>query len=89
MLSLQNFTDVQEVPALSAFVRLFTAIAQGQPVLIKQMDKNRPQPSFELQALQPQLPAMLHSWSDNQYDYQSFPATALAPQIKAVAVSRP
>ncbi len=81
MLSLQNFTDVQEQPALSAYVRLYTASQQGQPLLIKQMDKNRSQPPFDLQEMQPQLPAALHVWSDNQYDYQSFPATALPEQL--------
>ncbi|RVU33543.1 response regulator [Rheinheimera riviphila] len=84
MLSLQNFTDVQEQPALSAYVRLYSASLQGQPLLIKQMDKNRPQPQFDLQELQPQLPAPVHSWSDNQDDYQSFPATALPEQLSQV-----
>ena len=70
MLSLQNFTDVQEQPALSAYARLFTATMQGQSLLLKQLDKNRPAAQFDLQELQPQLPAPLHSWSDNQFDYQ-------------------
>ena len=84
MLSLQNFSDVQEQPALSAYARLFTATLQGQPLLLKQMDKNRPTASFDLQELQPQLPAVLHSWSDNQFDYQTFPATALPEQLSLV-----
>ncbi|OBP16814.1 hypothetical protein A5320_05430 [Rheinheimera sp. SA_1] len=84
MLSLQNFTDVQEQSALSAYVRLFSASLHGQQLLIKQMDKNRPLPQFDLQELQPQLPAPIHSWSDNQYDYQSFSATALPEQLSQV-----
>lgn len=84
MLSLQNFTDIQEQPALSAYVKLFTANVHGQPVLIKQMDKNRPQAAFELSVLQPQLPAPLQSWSDNQFDYQTFPANALPEQLSQV-----
>ncbi|MBU2277835.1 MAG: serine/threonine-protein kinase, partial [Gammaproteobacteria bacterium] len=81
MLFLQSYTEVQELPALSTYVRLFTARQHGQPLLIKQMDKNRPQLQFDLADLQPQLPAVLQSWSDNQYDYQSFSATALPEQL--------
>ena len=84
MLSLQNFTDVQELPALSAYGRLFSATLQGQSLLLKQMDKNRPAALFDLHQLQPQLPAALHSWSDNQFDYQTFPATALPEQLSQV-----
>lgn len=84
MLSLQNFSDVQEQPALSAYARLFTATLQGQPLLLKQLDKNRPAAQFDLHELQPQLPAPLHSWSDNQFDYQTFPATALPEQLSQV-----
>lgn len=84
MLSLQNFTDVQEQPALSAFVRLYSASAQGQPVLIKQMDKSRPRFPVEMQELQPQLPKPIQCWSDNQFDYETFPATALPEQLSQV-----
>ncbi len=81
MLSLQNFTDVQEQPALSAYVRLFTAKQHGQPVLIKQMAKNRPPQQVDLATIQPQLPTPLQNWSDNQFDYQSFSASALPEQL--------
>jgi len=84
MLSLQNFTDVQEQPALSAYVRLYRVNLDHQPLLLTQMDKNRPVAAVDVHQLQPQLPAALHRWSDNQYDYQTFPATALPEQLSEI-----
>jgi predicted ATPase/signal transduction histidine kinase/DNA-binding response OmpR family regulator/HPt (histidine-containing phosphotransfer) domain-containing protein len=86
MLSLQKFTDVQEQSALSAYVQLLTANAQGLPLLIKRMDKNRPPSAIASHVLQPLLPAPLQQWSDHQYDYQSFSSTALPEQLSQVLV---
>ncbi|WP_306519991.1 response regulator [Rheinheimera sp.] len=69
MLSSKQLQQVAELAPLSAYARLYSARLNQQEVLVKQLDKNRPQLSLQLQQFPSALPAPLQQWSDNQADY--------------------
>ncbi len=69
MLSFKQLQQVVELAPLSAYARLYSARLNQQEVLIKQLDKNRPPLSLQLQQFPSALPQPLQQSSDNQADY--------------------
>lgn len=69
MLSSKQLQQVAELAPLSAYAKLYSARLNQQEVLIKQLDKNRPPLSLQLQQFPSALPAPVQQGSDNQADY--------------------
>ena len=89
MLSFKQLQQVVELAPLSAHARLYSAMLAQQQVLVKQLDKNRPQLSQQLQQFPSALPAPIQQWSDHQADYFCYAAEQLPQHFEQLCQALP